>query len=573
MKKHLLVSAASGLLALASLAPALARAACDIDSAAQSAPGLSSGNWYHRIDGAGNVAAGHPDGYYQISSISMVNRAAWLDQTVARMPVYKPFRDTAVGVAVGWMYGANSRHNAVDYVKSGASFRVDAVADGTVVWVGYMSSPGNVVIVEHTARDGSRFRTLYHHLRDGRNEDIARARLTKSWYEKSNGSGTWTSADSTWKAYQNQADADALVLAGAPTSAQLTAIEERWGTPSQALMVSAGQTVKAGQQLGMAGLTGAHGMNSSIYNTHLHIMFARLAPHQVGATQQNLWTLFDPYGIYALSASCYQTEHPTGQGGQADQHASHLAPFFQDFAGVDSGKFQQGFNYFASFSWFPSTLATESSGWTWKMGGSFQYNASSPVTRTFRTFAVHQTDAEFWDDYGWRPDKVVGMTAPDAPRFTAIYAPITTGYIARHKMTPSWFGTQMGDNYAAGFLLTDASAYLDAGQLFFTGTWVKQPAVTAQYLYHSMTETELWNTDTTMKASGLKMVNVSKYSHPGLGDRYMALWHVSAKTLAPFVGLTPEQFRGYRDLYAGTFSYRIRHVSAYGGKYAVIFEK
>lgn len=102
---------------------------------------------------------------------------------------------------------------------------------------------------------------------------------------------------------------------------------------------------------------------------------------------------------------------------------------------------------------------------------------------------------------------------------------------------------------------------------------MKQPAVTAQYLYHSMTETELWNADTSMKASGFKMVSVSKYSHPGLGDRYMALWHVSAKTLAPFVDLTPEQFRYYRDLYAGTFSYRIRHVSAYGGKYAVIFEK
>ncbi|MFP2924636.1 M23 family metallopeptidase [Pyxidicoccus sp. 3LG] len=573
MKNFFLVSAASGLMALASLAPSVGHAACDIDSAAQSAPGLTSGNWYHRIDGAGNVGTWHPDGYYQISSASMVNRGTWLDGTVARMPVYKPFRDTGVGVGVGWMYGANSRHNAVDYDKDGASFRVDAVADGTVVWVGYMSSPGNVVIVEHTARDGSRFRTVYHHLRDGRDEDIARARLTKSWYEKSQGAGTWASADSTWKFYQNQADADAQVLAGSPTAAQLTAIESRWGTPSQGILVSEGQTVKAGQQIGMAGLTGAHGMNSNVNNTHLHIMFARPAPHWVGGMQQNLWTLFDPYGLYALSPSCYQTEYPTGRGGQADQHASHFAPFFQDFAGVDSGKFQQGFDYFASFGWFPYTLATESSGWTWKMGGAFQYNASAPVTRTFRTFAVHQSDAELWDDYGWRPDKVVGMTAPDAPRFTAIYAPITTGYIARHKMTPSWFGTQISDNYNAAYLLTDASAYLEAGQLFFTGTWVKQPAVTAQYLYHSMTEAQLWDTDDTMKASGLKMVQVSKYSHPGLGDRYLALWHVTGKTLVPVLNLTPDQFRSYRDLYVGLFNYKIRHVSAYGGTYAVIFEK
>ncbi|MBZ4417351.1 hypothetical protein [Myxococcus sp. RHSTA-1-4] len=571
MKNHVLASAASGLLALTTLAPTLARAACDIDSAAQSAPALSSNNWYHRIDGAGNVAASHPDGYYQISSASMVDRAGWLDGTVARMPMYKPFRDSAVQVGVGWMYGANSRHNAVDYDKDGASFRVDAVADGTVVWVGYMPSPGNVVIIEHTAKDGSRFRAIYHHLRDGRDEDIARARLTKTYYE--NVIGSWTTASSTWKAYQNQADADAQVLGGTPTATQLAAIESRWGTPSQGILVSEGQTVKAGQQIAMAGLTGAHGMNSSVNNTHLHIMFARPAEHWVGGVKKSLWTFFDPYGLYALSASCYQTEYPTGQGGQADQHASHFAPFFQDFAGVDAGKFQQGFNHFASFGWFPSTLATESSGWTWKMGGSFQYNPSAPVTRTFRTFAQHQSDADTWIPNGWRPDKVVGMTAPDEPRFTAIYAPITTGFIARHKMTPSWFGSQINDNYQAGYLVTDASAYLDGGQLFFTGTWVKQPSVTAQYLYHSMTETGLWDQDDTLKASGFKMVHVSKYSHPGLGDRYMAIWHVTSKTLVPILDLTPDQFRGYRDLYVGTFNYRVRHVSAYGGKYAVIFEK
>lgn len=571
MKNHVLASAASGLLALTPLAPTLARAACDIDSAAQSAPALTSTNWYHRIDGTGAIAASHPDGYYQISSASMVDRAGWLDRTVARMPVYKPFRDSAVQVGVGWMYGANSRHNAVDYDKDGASFRVDAVADGTVVWVGYMPSPGNVVIIEHTAKDGSKFRTIYHHLRDGRDEDIARARLTKTYY--GNVIGSWTTADNTWKVYQNHADADAQTLAGAPTATQLAAIEARWGTPSQGLLVSEGQTVKAGQQIGMAGLTGAHGMNSSIYNTHLHIMFARPAEHWVGGVKKNLWTFFDPYGLYALSASCYQTEYPTGQGGQANQHASHLAPFFQDFAGLDAGKFQQGFNYFASFGWFPSTLATESSGWTWKMGGSFHDNQSAPVTRTFRTFAQHQADADAWKPNGWRPDKVVGMTAPDEPRFTAIYAPITTGYIARHKMTPSWFDSQIDDNYQAGYLLTDASAYLDGGQLFFTGTWVKQPAVTAQYVYAALTETDLWNRDDTLQASGFKMVHVSKYSHPGLGDRYMAIWHVTSKTLVPILNLTPEQFRSYRDIYVGSFNYRVRHVSAYGGRYAVIFEK
>lgn len=52
----------------------------------------------------------------------------------------------------------------------------------------------------------------------------------------------------------------------------------------------------------------------------------------------------------------------------------------------------------------------------------------------------------------------------------------------------------------------------------------------------------------------------------------MPLWHVTPKPLVPLLNLTPELFRSYRDIYVSTYNYRIRYVSAYGGKYAVIFE-
>src|SRR5262245_57165620 len=135
-------------------------------------------------------------------------------------------------------------------------------------------------------------------------------------------------ADSQYRRdYQRAADVAATLVAGAGPVPE--PIRTRWGDDSQILMVKEGQSVKAEQQIGWAGRTGfdANGI-------HLHVMFARLANHPDSATGKirALWTLFDPYGLYALELNCYQGEYPSGAG--PSQHASIYAPFPPDFLGV-----------------------------------------------------------------------------------------------------------------------------------------------------------------------------------------------------------------------------------------------
>jgi len=545
--------------------PPAARGDCSVAANAQNAAPGTTSNCYNRITRNGSIAATYPDCFYQISQ-SIWQLDAWLAATVPQMPVYHPFRNADVGTITGWMYNDTNRHNAVDYGRGGSTFRVDAVADGKVVWVGWMSSPGNVVIVEHTAAGGQKFRAIYHHLRNGRDNDIAYARATRAFYTTN--VGAWPPSDGAWAFYQTLADNDYTTLNTSPTPDQLAAIESRWGTNADTLMVSVGQTVKAGQQVGWAGMSGVHGANSNYQNTHLHLMFARQAWHPVSGSWQFLWTFFDPYGLYALPVSCYQTAYPSGSGDR--QHWSHFAPFFQDFVDLDWTQFQSGFDYFASFGWFPAVLATEASGWTWKMGGSFQPNPLSPVVRHMQTSAQLQADFDYWTVRGWRTDRVVGMPAPDQPRYTSIYAPIhNTGFVARHQITASQFNQEFQYWYPRGYLLTDFSVYPQWGQLYFTVNWV-QESNPGYAMYYGLTASDFYNRDSEFTSQGLQLVHVVKYFHPGLGDRYAGLWHYTSETLASYLDLTASDFRAFRDWY-DDFGWKIKRVSAYNGRYAVIF--
>jgi murein DD-endopeptidase MepM/ murein hydrolase activator NlpD len=148
---------------------------CTVAALSQNAPANVSTNFYHRIDTAGAVADCHgscasPTGYFPISQSGnsltdgMKDREAWLRGTVPHQPTYRPFRDPGVQVIAGWMYNAVDRHNAIDYGFSGGAFPVHAPADGTVVWIGYQASPGNVVILEHRAPTGRTVRTIMRHL-------------------------------------------------------------------------------------------------------------------------------------------------------------------------------------------------------------------------------------------------------------------------------------------------------------------------------------------------------------------------------------------------------------------------
>jgi hypothetical protein len=63
-------------------------------------------------------------------------------------------------------------------------FPVHAIADGTVItssWdpTGFL---GNVVVIEHTAPDGTRYRSIYAHLRNGATTDCENSKIWSDDY-------------------------------------------------------------------------------------------------------------------------------------------------------------------------------------------------------------------------------------------------------------------------------------------------------------------------------------------------------------------------------------------------------
>src|SRR5262249_9845038 len=189
-----------------------------------------------------------------------------------------------------------------------------------------------------------------------------------------------------------------------------------------------------------------------------------------------------------------------------------------------------------------------------------------------RTFWQHQEDFNYWAPRGWRPDKVVGMSAPDQPRYTAIYAPINnTPFVARHQMTADYFNQQFQYWYQQGYLLTDFSVYPIGGRLFFTANWVQQ-SNSGYAMYYGLTLDDFYNRDTQYTTQGLKLVRLVKYYHPGLGDRYGGLWHHTSEALTYMQDLTADDFRAFRDWYA-IWGWKVKHVSAYNSRYAVVFSK
>jgi len=202
-----------------------------------------------------------------------------------------PFNDAANTMGKnGWLYSSNSWHHAIDYWRNdGSTFQIVAASTGKVIHIGWDNWSGNTVILSHdvgTTKDV--YRTIYVHMRNGPSNDCANA---------------WTltvpslSTGSTLTNYQNY-----LANTGCPQNTALrNPSAPQWGTTSQTISVTVGQTVSAGTVLGWAGSTGPGGCGCTNGgngpNTHLHIFWAH-------RDTDGLWYFFDPYGVYA-SPDCY----------------------------------------------------------------------------------------------------------------------------------------------------------------------------------------------------------------------------------------------------------------------------
>lgn len=200
-----------------------------------------------------------------------------------------PFSDPAVWRVNGWLYGTNSWHHAIDYTVDGkTSFQVKAAAAGIVEYVGWDNWSGNTIVIKHDSSEGTdTYRTIYMHLRNGPFNDCA-----KAWTNS-----IPTLSGSTLTDYSNH-----LTLTGCTQAVNTrNPNPDHWGTNSQLMAVSVGQSVPQGSVIGYSGQTGPGGSlggGGTNTNNHLHIFFTRKDP------TNNVFYFLDPYGIYGVP-SCY----------------------------------------------------------------------------------------------------------------------------------------------------------------------------------------------------------------------------------------------------------------------------
>jgi murein DD-endopeptidase MepM/ murein hydrolase activator NlpD len=227
-------------------------------------------------------------------------------------PYERPFSNTeiVIGVQGGWTRGpSNQGHGGIDYYKATAtphvwaSFKARAVAPGRVISVATEPIPGaplddtvpgdgNNVTVEHTAPDGTRYRSIYVHLRDGAVHDCNQAKSV---------------ATGNYKMFMDNQNCD-------PGQVD-TSI---WGPEDSSIAVTVGQMVTAGQIIGDAGQTGFGAIANTIDANghmsgnliHLHLYFATYAAPEarptgwqntVTPTDAEWWVLVDPYGVYGYA--------------------------------------------------------------------------------------------------------------------------------------------------------------------------------------------------------------------------------------------------------------------------------
>lgn len=194
-----------------------------------------------------------------------------------------PFNDKDVRLTGGWRYSNLGYHHALDYSKGTPGFKVLSMAKGKVEFVGWDNWSGNTVVVSH---DGDTWRSIYMHLRNGKNSDCATA--------KSKSLASLTPGTTSYEDYRTYlVNSGCLQDSPAPGTSY-------WGKNSHKIPVKVGDFVSRGQTIAWAGNTGPGGKRGASLsaNTHLHMFTTRKD------TTDGRWYFTDPYGVYAHPA-CY----------------------------------------------------------------------------------------------------------------------------------------------------------------------------------------------------------------------------------------------------------------------------
>ncbi|MCB1136640.1 MAG: M23 family metallopeptidase, partial [Chlamydiia bacterium] len=305
---------------------------------------------YGKLLGNNTIGSWHPTVYWGISEpdsgSGLRNLDEWLANCDAAMPTFHPVLDPDVQITAGFvepsLENGPQTHSGIDYARpDGRSFRVFTIAEGRVIFKGYHPSTGNVVIVEHSPIDGVPFRSIYQHLRDGRDHDVELALRTSDFIDQ-DPSWNW---DVYARNYVERATRARDMIKGSDIDRSW--MDRFWGTNEQTIGVQEGDYVMSGQAIGWAGCTGIHS-----HGNQLHFGVARQANFVDAGWEEEhplpgitRWVFFDPYGLYGGPNDLAAYNRDDGMRGPR-QHASIFAPTPEDVAGLDLDEFERAVHYY-----------------------------------------------------------------------------------------------------------------------------------------------------------------------------------------------------------------------------------
>ncbi|WP_413290489.1 hypothetical protein [Bdellovibrio sp. HCB337] len=470
----------------------------------------------------------------------------WAKGVVPQMPFYLPYDANKVSILRGWLSDNGSGNSAVDSWRASvapntdASFEVRAVAQGKVVSKLWDNWHGNVVVIEHTAANGSKYRSLYFHLRNG---------------------------------YTHDRKAASAIVPPDPNGNDITARYARfakandsklyWGEESHVIPVNVGDEVKARQVIAYSGNTGVGGAGAGLKNdgtpsnalranNHLHFMMAVPSP-----TKGDEWVFVDPYGVYGkVSSSCYAIMKEI-------DYPRFFVPFYATFHNINWDLYKFYSDYYPKMSWGPQTLSVYKAGTKIKAAGAFHPKAEkSWAARGYLTEEQLNKALKAFDKDDMRPRELQVTTAPDgSPRFTAIWQKHGgNSFTTLVNLKDDDFAKKFRELVESkGYRIEDHVSYSVSGERRHSAILVKD-GQGAQY-WHNMTQDDYTHKVQYLSANGWRNTSFNAAELPW-GLRYSGVWMQKPGTWASWFNLNAANYQQKFDQYS-TQGLRLWRIQGY----------
>lgn len=476
-----------------------------------------------------------------------VDARAWAKSLVAKMPLYIPYDTSSVSLIQGWLYDGGDDHSAIDSWRStvkaneDVSFDVRAIAPGRVVSKLWDNWHGNVLILEHTAKDGTKYRSIYMHLRDGYTHDR-------------------NAAKAIVPADPNANDNVAKYARFAKNNSD----KIYWGQESHTITVNVGDWVQAGQFLAHSGNTGPGGAGAGLNNdgtpsdsiranNHLHFMLAVQNPKTAGE-----WIFIDPYGVYSkANTGCY--------GLMKDiEYSRFFASYYPSFHNISWNLYKFYFNYYPNMGLGPQTLSVYHSGNQVLAAGAFHEVVQSPwAVRGYLTTNEFNQWFSTYHNQGLRPRELQVQIGFDGlPRFTGIWqkrgneAYYTWINMSDADMQAQWNNLVLRQ----GYRVEDYVGYTVAGQVRHAAIFVKDGQ--GFYLWYNMTQAGYDQKFNELWAQGWRTTSFNAAALPW-GERYGGVWMKKPGAWVTWYNLSGAQYQQKFEQLGGQ-DYRLWKIQGYG---------